>query len=33
MLGAAAALLGIRRPAERPPKPPPKPPTLWIGHI
>jgi hypothetical protein len=28
MLGAAAALLGIRRP-----QPPPKPPTLWIGHI
>jgi hypothetical protein len=31
MLGAAAALLGIRRPAQQPP--PPKPSTLWIGHI
>ncbi|HEX4455745.1 MAG TPA: twin-arginine translocation signal domain-containing protein [Kofleriaceae bacterium] len=33
MLGAAAAMLGLPKPAPaKPPKPDPKP-TLWIGHF
>jgi hypothetical protein len=34
MLGAAAAMLGLPKPAKpEPPKPAESKPTLWIGHF